>query len=128
MTNIFTANSILLKLMPKLYGIADEAAKREQRINQQIAANEKTMRTIDSTTKVNTAAEGLEKTQNIHAKAIYNLREIAPDIFKDMAFIPLDKIEADVCFKGGYLVGVNDIADNIFNTLESQYSSKVRLI
>lgn len=115
-------------LMPKLYGIADEAAKREQRINQQIAANEKTMRTIDSTTKVNTAAEGLEKTQNIHAKAIYNLREIAPDIFKDMAFIPLDKIEADVRFKGGYLVGVNDIADNIFNTLESQYSSKVRLI
>lgn len=128
--------SILTQMQMMLhdaYVAAHQAAANARNITKtQIDPNTKTARKAANIEKVQTDLENLEITRSIHAKAIYSLREIIPDLFKDMAFVPMEKngLLLNPGATGDSLVAVDDVVKQITNRTitDPQYSSKVRLI
>lgn len=128
----FLLTSMQMMLFEMYEAAHKAAANAANIIKTQVEPHVKVATKAEKIRPIDTESKNLQVIQTLHAKTIYSLREIIPDLFRDMCFVPMEKngVLLNSGNKGDYLIAVDNIAKQIMgrNITNPEYSSKVRLI
>lgn len=124
-------SSSLITVATNLQQLFDSVLKAEWHYIQIINAHAPTG-TVSSQYPYARDLQTTEKFQRYHAHMYHNIREIMPDIFKDLRFVPLDR----ALLGTGYVVAVDDAIKQIAElnrgmggaNPRAQYNTTVRMV